>query len=61
MHALQLIALYDYVCRGYTTTLQWQVQRFSPNSNPDGISHEELITAPAARHLPLLYSLRGKN
>ena len=54
MHALQLIALYDYVCRGYTTTLQWQVQRFSPNSNPDGISHEELITAPAARHLPLL-------
>lgn len=44
MHALQLIALYDYVCRGYTTTLQWQVQRFSPNSNPDGISHEELIT-----------------
>lgn len=44
MHALQLIALYDYVCRCYTTTLRWQVQRFSPNSNADGITDEELIT-----------------
>lgn len=44
MHALQLIALYDYVCRCYTTTLQWQVQRFSPNSTTDGITDEELIT-----------------
>lgn len=44
MHALQLIALYDYVCRCYTTTLQWQVQRFSPNALADGITDEELIT-----------------
>jgi hypothetical protein len=44
MHALQLIALYDYVCSCYTTTLQWQVQRFSPNSLTDGITDEELIT-----------------
>jgi hypothetical protein len=44
MHTLQLIALYDYVCRCYTTTLQWHVQRFSPNSYAEGITDEELIT-----------------
>lgn len=44
MHALQLIALYDYVCKCYTTTLQWQVQRFSPNSNQGLITDPELLT-----------------
>lgn len=44
MHALKLIALYDYVCECYTTTLQWQVQRFSPNGNQGHITDPELLT-----------------
>lgn len=44
MHALKLIALYDYVCQCYTTTLQWQVQRFSPNKQQGDITDAELIT-----------------
>lgn len=44
MHALKLIALYDYVCQCYTTTLQWQVQRFSPNGDQGQITDPELIT-----------------
>lgn len=44
MHALKLIALYDYVCKCYTTTLQWQVQRFSPNGCRGQITDPELLT-----------------
>lgn len=44
MHALKLIALYDYVYKCYTTTLQWQVQRFSANGHQGQITDAELLT-----------------
>ena len=41
---LTLISLYYYVCERYNSTLCWQVQRFSPNSNQGRITDEEIIT-----------------
>ena len=41
---LTLISLYYYVCERYNSTLRWQVQRFSPNSNFGNITDEEIIT-----------------
>lgn len=41
---LTLISLYYYVCERYNSTLCWQVQRFSPNSNQGLITDEEIIT-----------------
>lgn len=41
---LTLISLYYYVCERYNSTLCWQVQRFSPNSNRGRITDEEIIT-----------------
>lgn len=39
-----LISIYYYVCERYNSTLRWDVQRFSPNSNQGDITDEELIT-----------------
>lgn len=41
---LTLISLYYYVCERYNSTLCWQVQRFSPNSNFGDITDEEILT-----------------
>lgn len=41
---LTLISLYYYVCERYNSTLCWEVQRFSPNSNQGNITDEEIIT-----------------
>lgn len=41
---LTLISLYYYVCERYNSTLAWQVQRFSRNSNQGNITDEEIIT-----------------
>lgn len=35
MDEIKLIALYCYLCECYDTTLRWQVQRFSNNSDPN--------------------------
>lgn len=43
MH-LTLISIYYYVCERYNSTLRWDVQRFSSNSNQGEITDEELIT-----------------
>lgn len=41
---LTLISLYYYVCERYNSTLGWQVQRFSPNSDEGNITDQEIIT-----------------
>lgn len=41
---LTLISLYYYVCNRYNSTLCWEVQRFSPNSNTGKITDQEIIT-----------------
>lgn len=43
MKAIELIALYYYVCECYVRELRWHCQRFSNNSSQD-ITDEELIT-----------------
>jgi len=35
MDEMKLIALYCYLCECYDTTLRWQMQRFSNNSEPE--------------------------
>mgnify|MGYP001027922628 CR=1 FL=1 len=44
MLKIKLIALYYQVCDLYNSTLQWNVQRFSPNKDRGLITDEELIT-----------------
>jgi hypothetical protein len=41
---LTLISLYYYVWERYNSTLGWQVQRFSSNSDEGNITDEEIIT-----------------
>ncbi|NME72871.1 hypothetical protein [Flammeovirga aprica] len=41
---LKLIELYYLICDKYKKTLQYDIQRFSPNSNTGKITDEEIIT-----------------
>jgi hypothetical protein len=44
MDYIKLIALYYYIHDCYNKELRWHCQRFSNNSDPDGITDEELLT-----------------